>query len=301
MHRVVVTGGCGYIGTELVLELNDYCNVTVIDKRAPKKPVKGVRYITERIGDSTCNDTMLFNYLENADAVYHLAAEPRIQATLDRPSLAFYDNCLATQHILDAVRHLQTPRLVFSSTSSVYGNVGGTKAGYKSIESDKRQYLNPYALSKGTSEDWCYMYSQMYGVDVVVLRYFNVYGGEDDVTSPYAMVVGKFLQQAKMGKALTVNGDGSQTRDFTFISDIIAGTVSAGDIDNKDALGEVINLGTGTSHSIKQVAQAISGKIMYGPAVSGEAMHTRADNRKAFDLLGWEPTVDILDWIPMQK
>ena len=298
MHKVVVTGGCGYIGTELVLELNDYCNVTVIDKRAPKKPVKGVRYIKENIGGSHCNDTMLYGYFQDADTVYHLAAEPRIQATIDMPSKAFYSNCLATQHVLDAVRHLETPRLVFSSTSSVYGAI---KKDRQCSEDDGRQYLNPYALSKGTSEDWCYMYSQMYGVDVVVLRYFNVYGGSEDATSSYAMVVGKFLNQAKLGKALTVNGDGKQTRDFTFISDIIAGTVSAGNIANKEAAGEVINLGTGTSYSIKQLAQAISNNIIYGPAVSGEAMHTRADNRKAFDLLGWEPTVDILDWIPMQK
>jgi UDP-glucose 4-epimerase len=295
MQDVVVTGGCGYIGTELVLELNDYCNVTVIDKRAPKKPIKGVRYIREEIGGSHCNDTMLFGFLEGADTVYHLAADPRIQATIDMPSKAFYSNCLATHHVLDAVKHLNTPRLIFSSTSSVYGNI--TEAGYRSTESDTRQYLNPYALSKGTSEDWCYLYSQMYGVNIVVLRYFNVYGGEEDVSNPYAMVVGKFLDQFKLGKALTVNGDGSQTRDFTFISDIIAGTVSAGNVDNEDAVGEVINLGTGTSYSIKQLAQAISGKVIYGPAIPGEAMHTRADNRKAFELLGWEPTVDILEWV----
>lgn len=293
--NVVVTGGCGYIGTELVLELNDNCNVTVIDRCAPKTPIPGVKYVREEIGGSHCNDTMLFGYLEGADVIYHLAADPRIQATLDTPSKAFYSNCLATHHILDAVRHLSTPRLVFSSTSSVYGNI--TKSGYRSVETDQRQYLNPYALSKGTSEDWCYMYSQLYGVDVVVLRYFNVYGGDEDVTSPYAMVVGKFLNQAKMGKSLTVNGNGSQTRDFTFISDIIAGTVSAGDIDNKDASGEVINIGSGTSYTIKELAETVSGNITYGPPARGEAMHTQADNRKAYELLGWEPTVDILEWV----
>ena len=299
MSNVVVTGGCGYIGTELVLELRDNHDVTVIDKTDPANPIDGVQYIKERLGGSHCNDTMLYGYLEGAETIYHLAAEPRIQATIDTPSNAFYNNCLATQHILDAVRYLETPRLVFSSTSSVYGNI--TEVGYRSMESDKRQYLNPYALSKGTSEDWCYLYSQMYGVDVVVLRYFNVYGGEDDTTSPYAMVVGKFLNQAKMNKSLTVNGDGSQTRDFTFISDIIAGTVSAGDINNKEVAGEVINLGTGTSYSVKQLARAISGKIMYCPPALGEAMHTRADNTKAFNLLGWEPTVDILEWVKMQS
>ena len=111
------------------------------------------------------------------------------------------------------------------------------------------------------------------------------------------MVVGKFLNQAKLGKSLSVNGNGLQTRDFTFISDIIAGTVSAGNIDNKDIAGEVINIGTGTSYSIKELEQAISSNILYGQPVAGEAMHTRADNSKAYELLGWEPTVDILEWV----
>ena len=108
----------GKLVDELVLELNDYHDVTVIDKHAPGKPVEGVRYIKERIGSSTCNDVMLFNYLEGADVVYHLAAEPRVQATMYNPSRAFNDNCLATQQVLEAVRHLECPRLVFSSTSS---------------------------------------------------------------------------------------------------------------------------------------------------------------------------------------
>ena len=119
MKHTLVTGGCGFIGTHLVQQLvNEGCEVTVIDRRHPAERIPGVHYITERIGGSTCNDVMLFNYMGGMDIVYHLAAEPRIQSTIDNPSRAFYDNCLATQQVLEAARHVETPRVVFSSTSS---------------------------------------------------------------------------------------------------------------------------------------------------------------------------------------
>ena len=294
MSQVLVTGGCGFIGTHLVKRLlEDGHSVTVIDKQSPLWIHPDVRYITERIGSSTCNDVMLYNYLEDMDVVYHLAAEPRIQTTLDNPSRAFIDNCFATQQILEAARHVNTPRLVFSSTSSVYGHIS---EGHQSVEWDDREYLNPYALSKGVCEDWCKLYHELYDVNVVTLRYFNVYGNDQDDSQ----VVGNFLSQAKLNKSLTVNGDGLQARDFTYVDDIISGTIKAGTVTNNNMLGQVINLGTGMSYTIKELAGAISGNITYGPALKGETKYTLSNSSRAKSWLKWKPTVDILSWIQGQ-
>ena len=296
MSRVLVTGGCGFIGTHLVRRLLlEGCDVTVLDKRRPMSVLEGVNYITERIGSSTVNDVMLFDYLKDMDVVYHLAAEPRIQTTIDNPGLAFYDNSLATLQLLEAARHVNVPRIVFASTSSVYGP---TLPGHRSVEWDEREYLNPYAVSKGTCEDWCMLYYMLYDVNVVTLRYFNVYGADQDDSQ----AVGKFLKLAKMGRSLTVNGDGLQTRDFTHVDDIVEGTILAGTNteNHPNIFGQIINLGSGVSYSIKELALAISGKVTYGPALKGEVNCTLASNKRAKTWLNWKPTVDVLEWVKTQ-
>ena len=157
--------------------------------------------------------------------------------------------------------------------------------------------LTPYSVTKVAGEKLCKMYTDLFNLETVTFRYFNVYGERHPIKGQYAPVVGIFIRQKNNNEDLTIVGDGLQTRDFTHVSDIIRANILAADLTNKKPVGKVINLGTGTNSSILEIAKMVSDKYVFMPARLGEVRDTLADIGKAKKLLGWSPTIRVQDWI----
>ena len=287
--KYLVTGGAGFIGSNLVDELvNKGHEVVIIDNESAES---NSEFYWNKNAKKYLNDINDFSSLnsifseEKPDMVFHLAAEARIQPTINEPHKACLTNFVGTCNVLQASRENGVKRVIYSSTSSAYG----LKNKPPLNEEMPKDCLNPYSVSKTAGEELCKVYYKIYGLETVILRYFNVYGNREPIKGPYAPVVGLFIRQKKEGKPFTVVGDGQQTRDFTHIDDVVAANVLSATTENEKAFGEIFNIGTGESHSILWIAHIIGGDFTYLPARSGEARHTMADNYKARKILGWKP------------
>ena len=295
MQKAIVTGGAGFIGSNLVDRLiNEKFDVIVIDNESAE-----------------CNEKFYYNYkakyykidIENydeieplfkgVDYVFHLAAESRIQPTLEKPVKACMTNYIGTCNVLEASRRNNVKRVMYSSTSSAYG----LKNSIPLKESMHRDCLNPYAVTKVGAEDLCKMYYTLYGLECVIFRYFNVFGERQPLKGQYAPVVGLFLEMKKSGKPMTVVGDGLQTRDYIYVGDVVEANVLAMKTNNKDAFGEIYNVGTGTHHSVLDLVGIIGGEHTHLPPREGEARNTLADIGKIMLDLDWKPKVTIKEWI----
>ncbi len=295
--KYLVTGGAGFIGSNLVDKLiEDGHDVVCIDNESAESNLKfywntrAKNYYID-INDF-CSLSWVFSH-EKPDMVFHLAAEARIQPTINEPQKACMTNFVGTCNVLQASKEFGVKRVIYSSTSSAYGlrNQPPLK------ESMAKDCLTPYSVSKTAGEELCKVYYKISDLETVVLRYFNVYGNREPVKGHYAPVVGLFLRQKKEGQPLTIVGDGQQTRDFTHIDDAVAANVLSATTKNEEAFGEVFNIGTGETHSILRVAHMIGGEIKYIEPRSGEARDTLADNSKARKVLGWKPTKNLENYI----
>ena len=283
----VVTGGAGFIGSHLVDKLLSIGHkVVVIDNESAKTHDSfywnDSPDVTNCKLDITDYDETRHLYL-GADYVFHLAAQARIQPSIvEDPTQTVHTNVYGTSVVLQCAKEAGVKRFILASTSSIYGN-----GNLPNRETNTNNCLNPYSASKLAAESLAKVYSNIFNLEVVILRYFNVYGLREPQRGSYAPVMGIFERQLKNGEPLTVVGDGSQKRDFTHVSDIVDGTVAAAMASLKT--GEIINLGTGTNYSIKDIALSISSNIEYVPARAGEAKATLADISKAKSLLGYDP------------
>jgi UDP-glucose 4-epimerase len=160
-----------------------------------------------------------------------------------------------------------------------------------------RDCLNPYSVTKVAAEDLCKMYYNLWGLETVIFRYFNVYGERHPIKGRYAPVIGIFLRQKEAGDPMTVVGDGLQRRDFTHVADVVKANYLAATSTNQDVLGERLNVGTGINHSILDIAEMIGGDHVFIPNRLGESRVTLADTTKIRDQLGWEATIKLEDWI----
>ena len=296
--KSIVTGGAGFIGSHIVDRLvNDGHEVIVIDDESANtheefyknKKAEYVKYSVQDYYD-------IKDYFENTDYVFHLAAESRIQPCVKNPVIAYMANALGTCSVLQACKEAGVKRLVYSSTSAAYGL--SNKPPLK--ENMIPDCLNPYSTSKVAGEELCKMFYRLYGVETVVLRYFNVYGDRQPTEGQYAPVIGLFQKQRDEQMPLTVVGDGQQTRDFTNVLDVVEANIAASKTENKKALGQIFNIGAGKSISIMDLVEMIrseEGIYINLPERPGEARHSRADNSKAREILGWEPKVNLEEWI----
>jgi UDP-glucose 4-epimerase len=232
---------------------------------------------------------------ESPDQVFHLAAEARIQRTIDAPIEACLTNTAGTVNVLQAAKETNVKRVIYSSTSSAYGLANDSPL----HEEMQRDCLNPYSVSKCAGEDWCKMFYTLYGLETVTFRYFNVYGERQPVKGQYAPVIGIFLRQAKAGEPMTVVGDGLQTRDYTHVSDVIKANLAA--MTTSKGLGEIHNIGTGHSYSVLDLVEMVGGSRIHIPPRPGESRHTKADIKRALENLGWSPTISLKEWIAQQK
>tara|TARA_B100001248_G_scaffold55035_1_gene36446 strand:- start:3459 stop:4367 length:909 start_codon:yes stop_codon:yes gene_type:complete len=296
--KYIVTGGAGFIGSNLVdLLIEEGHEVHVIDNFSSGKKEncnEKAQYFELDISDSN-NYEDLKNILLGSSGVFHLAALPRVQESIDNPLHFEKNNTLSTINILKACADSNVKRLVYSASSSAYGNT----IQLPSKEEDPVDPISPYAMQKYYGEIACRMFANVYGVETVSLRYFNVYGERQSLEGAYALVMCVFARQRLNNEPLTIRGDGEQRRDFTHVKDIAKANILAmhsGMVGN----GEVINIGNSDNRSVNQIANMIGGPtVNVDPVV--EPRETLADNSKARNLLGWKPTIIIEEWVPKYK
>ena len=295
MSKAIVTGGGGFIGSNLVDKLVEiYDKVIIIDNESADSNEQF--YYNDKAEKhllNVCDYKNTRPLYDGVDCVFHLAAESRIQPTLENPVLAALTNTVGTCTVLQCAKEAGVKRVVYSSTSSGYG----LKNKIPLNENMPDDCLNPYSVTKISGEKLCKMYTDLFDLETVVFRYFNVYGERHPVKGQYAPVIGIFIRQKNNGEKLTIVGDGRQTRDFTHVSDVVQANILASDINNKKPVGELIYLGTGTINSILEIAQMVGDTYDFIESRSGEAQDTLADISKAKELLGWAPTVKVEDWI----
>ena len=296
--KYVVTGGAGFIGSNLVDELVSQSHeVHVIDNFISGKKEncnKDAKYHEIDIADEA-NLSIIENVLDKCDTVFHCAALARVQPSILNPIKYELNNTIGIMNMLKCSVDMGVRRFVYSASSSAYGS---TKK-LPSKESDKPNPISPYANQKYYGELCCRMFSKVYNIETVSLRYFNVYGERQNLGGAYATVVGIFLNQLINKNPLTVNGDGNQRRDFTYVGDVVRANIRAAKSKNVGK-GEVINIGNGENISINELAENIGGEVVFNEPLN-EPFANLADIKKAKKLLDWEPTTDLISWIKNYK
>jgi UDP-glucose 4-epimerase len=287
-EKAVVTGGAGFIGSHIVDALVEKGYEThVVDNYAGGKR-------DDRINPkATYHEVDIRDYdalapvVAEAAYVFHEAALPRVQFSIENPELTFSVNAGGTVSVLRAAKEGGVKRVVYAASSSAYGD----QERLPLTEDMAAMPKSPYGLQKYIGELSCKVWSEVYGLPTVSLRYFNVYGPKFDPEGAYALVIGKFFKQRLEGTPLTITGDGTQTRDFTHISDIVRANLLAAESSNVGK-GEVMNIGAGRNMSVNDLAALIGGEAVHiEPRL--EPHDTRADTAKAKELLGWEPMVTL--------
>ena len=299
MTRSLVTGGAGFIGSHLVDKLISMDHeVIVIDNEssdANDKPYWNNKASNYKKDISDYKSTR--ELYDQVDYVFHLAADARLQSTILNPVKATINNTLGTNVVLQCAREAGVRRLIYSSTSSAYGNNL-----IPNIETQLDDCLNPYSVTKVAGEKLCTMYTSLFGLDTVILRYFNVYGDRQPSKGPHALVAGIFNRQYQNNENLTVVGDGKQRRDFISVEDVVDINILSAMLDlDKKYFGQVFNDGSATNHSVIEIANMFNHPITYIESRSGEAEETLANIQKVIEVFKWEPKKKIEDYINKLK
>lgn len=286
-EKVVVTGGSGFIGGHLAFQLaEEGFEVHVVDAKKGS-PDSRIHFHEADIRDFQ----KIAPLFSGARFVFHTAALPRVQPSIQDPRTTHDINVNGTLHVLLAARDAGVTRLVYSASSSAYGNQDSLPL----HEDMAPRPMSPYALQKYIGEMYCRLFSQLYGIETVSLRYFNVYGPGAPSDGPYALVVSRFLDLRKQGEPMTVVPDGLQSRDFTHVRDVVRANILAAESPHVGK-GEVVNIGGGKNRTVLEVADLIGGpRIFVEPRV--EPRHTLADITRAKTLLSWEPEVKLEEGI----
>lgn len=286
IESVLVTGGGGFIGSHLADRLVDTCEVTIYDNFSTGQRDHVPADAT--IIDADLRETdRLTEVVVDTDVVFHEAAQVSVQRSIESPVESKNVNLDPILTILEAARDTET-RVVFASSAAIYGHPQ-----YLPIdESHPKQPASPYGLEKLTADQYCRLYHDLYGVETVALRYFNAYGPRQH-DSDYSGVISIFHQQARRGDEITVDGDGTQTRDFVHVEDIVQANLRAATSDA--AVGGAFNIGTGESISIRELAETIreltdsDADIIYTDPRDGDIDRSRADITEARSALDFEP------------
>src|SRR5579885_3026708 len=286
---VLVTGGGGFIGSHLVRALLERgLKVRVIDNFATGKR-ENVNSGAEVIEADIRDLDAIRPAFKGIDCVYHVAALPRVPLSIEKPVETHMVNVVGTLNVLIAARDAGVRRVVYSGSSSAYGD----QPRLPLREDMTPNPLNPYALQKLTGEYYTRLFHRLFGMQTLTLRYFNVFGPRMAHEGAYVTVISVFLRQRREGKPLTIHGDGEQSRDFTHVRDVVWANVLAMDCQTAD--GRAINVGNGHNITINRVAELIGGPTVNLPPRPGDARHTLADHTEAQRTLGWEPEVKFED------
>lgn len=288
--KILVTGGCGFIGSHMVDRLlSDGHEVVVIDNLASGnirnlEHHKGNDKLAVHIADIAEYDA-IEPFFAGVERVFHLAALADIVPSIEKPMAYHRSNVDGTIHVLEACRKHGVQRIIYSASSSCYG----LPDHFPTPESAEIRCQYPYAVTKYLGEEYCMYWAQVYKMNITSMRFFNVYGPRARTSGTYGAVFGVFLAQKLNGQPYTVVGDGTQTRDFTFVTDIVDACVTASE--RTDISGERINVGTGDTYSINKLVGLMGGEITYIPKRPGEPDCTFADTEKISRLLNWKPKV----------
>lgn len=288
MKRVLVTGGAGFIGSHLVDKLlGDGHNVTVLDNFSTGRPENlqhhGEHQSLSLVKVDISDYNKVVGYFENIDWVFHLAALADIVPSIKAPFEYHRSNVDGTISVLEASRKHSVKRFIYAASSSCYG----IPDCFPTPETAELRPQYPYALTKSVAEQYVMHWGQVYGLPVASLRMFNVYGPRSRTGGTYGAVFGVFLAQKLSDKPYTVVGDGSQTRDFTFVTDIVDAYLM---VAKSDVCNEIFNLGSGHTDSINKLVELLGGEVVHIPKRPGEPDCTFADISKIGEMLGWNPT-----------
>lgn len=288
--KCVVTGGCGFIGSHLVDALVARGDeVTALDDFSTGD--RGFLNPAATLVEGSVTDAALLrSVLDGAGAVFHTAAMASVPLSVDDPAGTHEVNATGTLNVLQAAREGGVGRVVFSSSSSVYGEQDSPIM----REDMTPRPLSPYGLQKLIGEQYGGMFAQLFGMRVVSLRYFNVYGPRQPAGGAYALVVPQFLKLRAAGKPLTVYGDGRQTRSYVHVDDVVRANLLAADADLPAGEGVVLNVGSGEETSVNDIAALIGGTVEHiipNPRGAFEEQRKCADHSRAKALIGWEPRI----------
>ena len=289
--KVVITGGSGFIGSHLADFLidSDY-EVVVVDNLS----IGRLENISHLLAHSKFTflqaDITDFDAIEivfkDADWVFHLAALADIVPSIENPNEYYQSNVNGTFNVLEACRKYHVKKIIYSASSSCYG----IPDEYPTKETAEIRPQYPYALTKNLGEQLVMHWCQLYNLPAVSLRFFNVYGPRARTSGTYGAVFGVFLAQKLANKPYTVVGDGCQTRDFTFVSDIVNAIIASA---SSNVSGEIINIGSNATYSINRLVELLGGDVTFIPKRPGEPDCTWADITKAKKLLNWKPLVGL--------
>ncbi len=288
--KTLVTGGAGFIGSHLVERLiHDGHHVIALDdlssgrweNLAALKGTPGLRQVEADITDQTA----IRPYFQGVDWVFHLAGKADIVPSIEQPDIYYATNVQGTFNVLECGRAANIKRLIYAASSSCYG----IPDVYPTPENAKIRPQYPYALTKYLGEEMVLHWAQIYGLPALSLRLFNVYGPRSRTTGAYGAVFGVFLAQKLANKPYTVVGDGNQSRDFTYVSDVADAFACAA---AANISGEIFNVGSGHHYSINTLVGHLGGTVEYIPKRPGEPDCTFADIQRIRTQLGWEAKVD---------
>ena len=291
MQKVIVTGGAGFIGSHVVDTLiKQGIEVIILDNLSTGKK-ENINPKAEFIECDIFKDTYgdLIFLLNGADTVFHLAAKTTVQESIEKPSLYNNINVVGTLNLLEAAAAMKVKRFIFSSSSSVYGN-----AKVPTSEANPLNPISPYALNKLIGEQYYKLYSEIYNIDTVCLRYFNVYGDRMN-NEGYKLVFPIFKEQILNNKPLTINNNGEQRRDFIHVNDVVRANILVAKHSN-NFNGDIYNVGNGKNYSINEIADMFGGEKQYGNQVI-EPFETLAETAKIDLDLNFQPKKDLRQWI----
>ena len=293
----IVTGGAGFIGSHIVEKLKRLDHmVVVVDNEYSDNDNFHWRKDTLNVNIDITDYKALKKAFTGADYIFHCAAEARIGPAIENPVNALNINTIGTCNVLQCAREVGAKKVLYSSTSSGYGLNEAPN-----IETQPDDCLNPYSVSKIAGEKLCKMYTDLYGLNTIIFRYFNVFGERAPRKGQYAPVTGIFLRQKAAGEPLTIVGDGEQRRDYIYVKDVANANVMAA-ISNPDddAYGQVYNVGSGKNYSVNEIASFISDDTINIPPRIGEARNSLANIDKIKKTFAWKPEVDVEQWIKTQ-
>jgi nucleoside-diphosphate-sugar epimerase len=291
-RKILVTGGAGFIGSHLVDGLLDLGHdVTIIDDFSSGRRTNLEHHENNPnlkiINISIC-DKDISSFFKDVSVVFHVAALPRVQFSIDFPEKTNEANITGTLNVLEHAKKNGVKRFIYSSSSSVYGD----QVKLPLVESMKPDPMSPYGLQKLTGEYYCKLYYLLYGIETISLRYFNVYGPRQVASGGYSNLIPKTIGLSYKGKSPEIYGDGLQTRDFTYVKDIVEANILAAKTHNKEAFGEVFNVGNNSNLSVNEVVGIILGDKKISPIYKEpvvEPKNTLADNSKIKRILNWQP------------
>jgi UDP-glucose 4-epimerase len=290
-QSVLVTGGAGFIGSHLAAALTDHCDVTVLDDLSTGDR-EAVPADAEFVQGDVRDAVDLESVMAGTDVVFHQAALSDVGASVRSPVEGHRRTASGTVKLLDAARR-EDARVVTASSAAVYGEPDTLPI----RETDRKRPTSPYGIDKLTADQYTRAYADLYGLPTVALRYFNVYGPGME-TGGYSGVVSAFLDRARNDAILTIDGDGTQTRDFVHVDDIVQANLLAA---TTEETGQAYNVGTGTGVSVQEVAEHVTrlldadSEVVYGDPRDGDIKHSRAAIGRARSQLGYEPSLSFAD------